>query len=83
MEVDLATLTFYGLIGLGTVNALTMWKPDLDSKVKLLLSGVVVFAATFIPVELGNVFLEKAKIAIEIALASSGGYKLATKAGGK
>lgn len=81
--MDIVNITFLGLIGLGTVNALTMWNPKLDSKTKLIISGVVVFAATFIPAELGNIFLDKAKVAIEVALASSGGYKLATKAGGK
>ena len=81
--MDIAQLGFLGLIGLGTVNALSLWKSTMDSKLKLIISGVVVFIATFIPVELGNIIADKAKLAIEVALASSGGYTLAKRAGGQ
>jgi hypothetical protein len=81
--MDFSQITFLGLIGLGTVNVLTMYKSDMDSKLKFGISAAVVFIATFIPAELGNIIFDKLKLAIEVALASSGGYTLAKKAGGK
>jgi hypothetical protein len=81
--MDLTNLTFVGLITIGVVNVLSFYKPDMDSKVKFAISVCVAFAVTFVPVELGNIVLEKAKIAISVAFASSGAYKLVTKAGGK
>lgn len=81
--MNLADLTFVGLMTLGFVNVLTFYKPNLDSKVKFGASVVVAFVLTFVPVELGNVILEKAKVSLETALAASGAYKLATKAGGQ
>lgn len=75
-QVNFADITFLGLIGIGAVNVITMIRPTLDSKLKFVLSALIVFIATFIPVELGNVILEKAKLAIEVAFASSGTYKL-------
>jgi hypothetical protein len=41
------------------------------------------FAFTFVPIDLGNIILEHLKTALTIAFASSGVYKLATKAGGE
>jgi hypothetical protein len=80
--MDLSSATFIGLMTLGIVNVVTFFKPDLDSKVKFALSVVAAFALTFVPAELGSVILEKAKVALEIAFAASGTYKLATKIGG-
>lgn len=79
--MDLANITFVGLITLGVVNVITFFYPTLDSKVKFGLAVLTAFLLTFVPAELGNIILDKAKIAIEIAFASSGGYKLATKMG--
>lgn len=81
--MDIQNITLVGLSAIGAVNVLTMWKPDLDSKYKFIASLVVAFAITFVPVDLGNVILDHLKIAIEVALASSGTYKLATKISGK
>lgn len=80
--MDLTSLTFVGLVTIGVVNVISFFKPELDSKVKFAISVVTAFIVTFIPAELGNIILEKAKIAIEVAFAASGGYKLFTKAGG-
>lgn len=80
--MDLTNITLAGLAVLGFVNVITFFKPNLDNKVKFALSIVVAFAITFIPVEIGSIILEKAKLAIETALAVSGAYKLATKIGG-
>lgn len=80
--MDLQTISLVGLMALGTVNVITLFKPDLDSRLKFAASFVVAFAVTFIPVEVGNIILEKAKIALEASLAFSGVYKLAQKAGG-
>lgn len=83
MEVDLTSVTFIGLMTLGIVNVVTFFKPDLDSKIKFAIAVVAGFGLTFVPVEIGNMILDRAKIALEIAFASSGAYKLATKAGGE
>lgn len=80
--MDFASLTLAGLVAIGVVNVITMFKPDLDSRVKFAISAVAAFIVTFIPPELGNVILEKAKEAIMVAFAASGTYRLATKAGG-
>jgi hypothetical protein len=79
--MDLATLTLTGLVAIGTVNVISFFKPDLDSKIKFFLSFLVAFAVAFIPLEFGNVILNNAKVALEAALAASGTYKLVQKIG--
>ena len=81
--MDLTNITFAGLAAIGVVNVITFFKPGLDNKVKFGLSFVTAFVFTFIPPELGNLLLDKAKTAIEIAFAISGTYKLAQKVGGQ
>lgn len=80
--IDLQSFTLAGLVALGVVNVLTMWKPEIDSKFKFIASLIVAFAITFVPLELGNVLLDHIKTAIEVAFAASGAYKIAQKAGG-
>jgi len=80
--MDLQNITLAGLTAIGVVNVMTMWKPDIDSRIKFAASFVVAFIVLFIPPEFGNTILEKAKIAVEVAFASSGVYKLAQKSGG-
>lgn len=80
--MDLTSVTFIGLMTLGVVNVVTFFKPTLDSKIKFAISVIVAFSLTFVPPELGNIILDKAKVALEIAFASSGTYKLAQKIGG-
>jgi hypothetical protein len=80
--MDLTNVTLAGLAAIGVVNVLTMWKADIDSRIKFAVSFVVTFIVLFIPPELGNSLLEKAKVAVEVAFASSGAYKLAQKSGG-
>lgn len=81
--MDLANLTLAGLVAIGVVNAVSFWKPDLDSRIKFILSVVAAFAVTFVPVELGSVLLDHAKTALTVAFAASGAYKVAQKAGGQ
>lgn len=80
--MDLSSITFVGLATLGVVNVVTLFKADLDSKYKFLISVVAAFVLTFVPAELGNELLDKMKVAVEVAFAASGTYKLAQKAGG-
>ena len=80
--MEFGSLTLAGLIAIGTVNVISFFKTDLDSKIKFAISFVVAFAVLFVPFEVGNVILQKIKDALEIALAASGTYKLATKVGG-
>ncbi len=81
--MDFANLTLTGLVALGVVNVVTMFKPDLDSRLKFGASFLVAFGIAFVPVEIGNVILANAKIALTAAFGASGLYKLATKAGGE
>jgi FtsH-binding integral membrane protein len=77
----LTNITFVGLAVLGIVNVITIFKPGLDSKYKFLISVVAAFALTFVPASLGSILLDKMKIALEVAFAASGAYKMAQKAG--
>lgn len=79
---SLLDMTFIGLMTIGFVNVVTFYKPTMDSKVKFGLSVVFAFALTFVPADLGLIILNKAKEALGAALAVSGVYKIATKAGG-
>lgn len=81
--MDLSGMTFIGLVTVGVVNVVTFFKPNLDSKVKFAIALVAAFVLTFVPADLGVLILDKLKIAIEVALASSGAYKLAMKVGGQ
>ena len=80
--MDLTNITFVGLATLGIVNVVTLFKSDLDSRYKFLISIVGAFVLTFIPETLGAVLLDKMKLALEVAFATSGTYKLAQKMGG-
>lgn len=81
--IDWQNASFMLLATIGFVNAVTFWKPGMDSKAKIIASVVFAFAISFIPAEFGNFVADKLKVAIGIALAASGSYKLVTKAGGK
>lgn len=72
-----------GLIALGAVNVALMFRPNLESKYKWLLSFGVALVFLLLPESLGNVVMDKVKVALEVAFAASGGYKLASKAGGE
>lgn len=81
--MDLQSLTLAGLASVGVVNVVSFFYPKLDSKIKFALSAVAAFAViALVPADLGNQILEWAKEALVIALAASGGYKIASKAGG-
>ena len=80
--MDIQSLTLASLVTIGVVNVVSFFKPNLYSRLKFTTAFITAFIVTFIPMELGNVILEKAKVAIEIAFASSGVFKLATRAGG-
>lgn len=80
--VDLTSLTLTGIVALGVVNVIGMFKPDLDSRIKFAASFVVAFIVTFIPVSVSNILLQNIKVALEAAFGASGVYKLAQKAGG-
>lgn len=81
--MDLQNITLIGLAIIGAVNVATMFKPDLDSRVKFGISVAVALAIGFIPAEIGNEILSRITTAIGAALAASGGYKLTQKLGGQ
>lgn len=83
MNIDVANMGFTLLMTIGFVNVLTLWKPNLDSKVKLIASGIFAFALTFVPPELGNMLADKIKEGLTIALTATGLYKVAQKIGGQ
>lgn len=74
--MDLMTVSLAGLVAIGATNVVTFFKPGLDSKVKFAISFVVAFLVLFVPVELGNQLLDQARMALEVAIATSGAYKL-------
>jgi hypothetical protein len=81
--MDISTLTFVGLIAVGTVNVLSFFYPNMDSKMKFGFSFLFALGAAFIPADMGNIILNKAKLAIEAALFACGAFKLTQNAGGK
>ena len=74
---------FAGLVAVGAVNVVTWFRPDLKPEHKFAISFVAALVVTFIPPELGNILLNKVKIALEASLGVSGMYKISQKAGGK
>lgn len=82
MNIDITNATFVGLATLGVVNVITLFRPGIDSRYKFLISIVAAFALAFVPADLGSQLLDKMKIAVTVAFAASGTYKLAQKAGG-
>lgn len=80
--MDYSELTLAGLITVGMVNVISIYKPNIDSKTKFILSVITAFVISFIPESIGLVILDKAKTALEVALFASGTYKIAQKVGG-
>lgn len=83
MELDLANVTLVGLAIIGSVNAVTLFKPNLDSRAKFVISVVVALIIGFIPADLGAVILNRLVAALTAAMVASGGYKLTQKLGGQ
>lgn len=83
LPTNIMDATFIGLMTIGIVNVVTFYKPELPSKERFAISIVAAFLLTFVPAEMGNIILEKAKVALGVAFAASGGFKLASKAGGQ
>jgi hypothetical protein len=81
--MDITSFALPGLVALGVVNVLTMWKPGLPSWVKFGASALVAFIVLFIPADLGNMLADRIKTALEVAFAASGGYKIAQVVGSK
>lgn len=79
--MEFQSLTLAGLASIGVVNVVLMFKPDIDSRIKFIIAFLTAFAVLFIPQEFGNMLLEKLKLALEVAFASSGTYKLFQVAG--
>ena len=82
VDVDVLQLGFVGLMAMGTVNVLSFFVTDLTSAQKFAISAVAAFIFAFVPADLANELANQIKDALAIALAGSGGYKLASKAGG-
>lgn len=80
--MDFGSMTLTALFAIGAVNVVLLFRPDIDSKWKFIISFVAAFVAYFIPADLGNLILNAAKEAIAAAVIGSGVYKVATKAGG-
>lgn len=82
MELDLSNVTLVGLAIIGAVNAVTLFRPETDSKTKFIISVVVALIVGFIPADLGAEILNRLVTALTAAFAASGGYKIAQKVGG-
>jgi hypothetical protein len=81
--MDIFSLGLAGLVAIGVVNVIDIFHPIADSRIKFIIAFVSAFIVLFIPQELGNVIFDKAKLALEIAVASSGLYKLSQVVGTK
>lgn len=81
--IDLQNATLTVLFAIGAVNVVLLWKPDIDSRYKFIISAVAAFIAYFIPADLGTILLNAIKDAIGAAVMASGAYKLFSKAGGE
>jgi len=82
-EINLASASLALLFVIGAVNIIGMYKPNMDSKTKVVISLLVAFAVSFIPPAFGNVLLDHIKTAIEVAIAGSGLYKVSQVVGDK
>lgn len=80
--MDVANLTLTGLLVVGVVNIFSYYRPTASSTEKWVVAFVVALGAGYIPVQMANEIAQRIKEAIEIVLVSSGGYKIAMKAGG-
>lgn len=76
------TLSLAGLVSIGAVNLLLMFRPNVDSRIKFVVQFIFAFAVLFIPTDISNFLLEKTIEALKITFAGSGLYKLVSKAGG-
>lgn len=81
--VDVASLTFAGLFVIGAVNVVTFFKKDLSSNEKFGVAVIAALVAGFVPADLGMDIANRIKDAVVVAVVSSGGYKLLSKAGGE
>ena len=83
-NINLLQLGAVGLLTLGAVKSFDIfaeWKNySLGSEQKWLLALLFAFLFGFIPAEFGNFFLDKAKDAVQIAVAVTGVFKLIEKA---
>lgn len=81
--MDLANLTFTGLLVVGAVNVCNYFRPNMSALEKWVVGFIVAIVAGFVPPQMANEIAQRIKDAVEVVLASSGGYKIAQKAGGK
>jgi len=82
MDFDLGSATLVGLAIIGAVNAITIFRPETDSRTKFILSVLVALIIGFIPENLGTDILNRLVVALTAAFAASGGYKISQKLGG-
>ncbi len=81
--MDITQLGFVAIATIGAVNVVLMFKSDLTTQQKFILSVAFAFIFSFVPAEFGNIFADKIKEAISVALVGTGSYKLLQIAGGK
>lgn len=83
LSFDFASATLATLAVLGVVNVITIFSPDMDSRLKFTLSVVAALLVGLIPADLGNIIATHIKDALVVAFAASGVYKVAQQSGGK
>lgn len=81
--MDLTAITFPALATIGVVNVATFFWPNLDTRIKFVISLAVAVALSFVPETIQNDLLARSLDGINIALVATGGYKIAQKIGGK
>lgn len=82
-NLDWQSMSLAVLFAVGATNVVSMWKKDMTSKEKWLVSVVAALVASFVPVELGNEVLTRLKDAVGVAVVASGSYKIVSRVGGQ
>ncbi len=80
MNFDFQTATFIALATFGAVHFITYvlkkrWGVELDSDTKIILSVVIAFGLSFVPVHFANEIANRIKDAIAVAITLNGAYQ--------
>jgi hypothetical protein len=67
------------LFAIGATNIILIFKPDIDSRLKIGIAFVAALIVTFVPATIANEIIKHVIMALEATIASSGVYKLFQK----
>lgn len=80
MDINsILNLSLIGITAFGAVNVMSIFLPNVDSRLKFVTSFSIAFLVGFIPAEMSNVILQHTKEALQAAFVASGLYKIISK----